>query len=152
MRRMREGRWGNECIVATKNRADHTGTGSVGPPHLCHCEERTDAASALATKQSPGHPLMNRQYYVYLMTNARNSVIYTGVTNDLNRRVYEHKSGLAGGFTVRYNVTKLVYYEVFQNIEDAILREKQIKAGSRERKVRLVDSTNERWRDLYGEL
>ena len=86
------------------------------------------------------------------MTNARNSVIYTGVTNDLNKRVYEHKSGLAGGFTVRYNVTKLVYYEVFQNIEDAILREKQIKAGSRERKVRLVDSTNERWRDLYGDL
>ncbi len=66
---------------------------------------------------------MDRQYYIYIMTNKRNTVIYTGVTNDLKRRVYEHKEKLAEGFTKKYNITKLVYYEVFEDIENAILRE-----------------------------
>jgi len=79
-------------------------------------------------------------------------VLYTGVTNDLVRRIYEHKEKLIKGFTAKYNITKLVYYEVFDNTENAILREKQIKAGSRQRKVALVNSMNEEWRDLYGEL
>jgi putative endonuclease len=86
--------------------------------------------------------MMTKQYYVYIMTNIRNTVLYTGVTNDLIRRVYEHKAKLADGFTKKYNIVKLVYYEVFEDIENAILREKQIKAGSRQKKIQLIDSTN----------
>ena len=86
------------------------------------------------------------------MANALNTVIYTGVTNDLKRRVYQHREKLTGGFTSRYNVSKLVYYEVFQNIENAIIREKQIKGGSREKKVQLVNGLNKEWQDLYEEL
>jgi putative endonuclease len=93
-----------------------------------------------------------KQYYVYIMTNKDNKVLYTGVTNDLKRRVYEHKNKLAGGFTKKYNVIKLVYYEVFEDIENAILREKQIKGGPREKKVQLVNSMNKEWRDLYEGL
>jgi len=96
--------------------------------------------------------MVSRQYYVYVMTNNRNTVLYVGVTNDLIRRVYEHKEKLADGFTKKYNVVKLVYYEVFDDIENAILREKQIKAGSRHKKVRLINDTNREWRDLYDEL
>jgi len=95
---------------------------------------------------------MNRQYYIYIMTNKRNTVFYTGVTNDLKRRVYEHKEKLAEGFTKKYNVTKLVYYEVFDDIESAILREKQIKAGSRQKKIELINSMNKEWRDLQEAL
>ena len=95
---------------------------------------------------------MSKQYYVYIMTNSRNTVLYTGVTNDLKRRVYEHKEKLVSGFTRKYNITKLVYYEVFKDIENAILREKQIKAGSRQRKIDLISGMNEEWRDLYEEL
>ncbi|MBA7693819.1 excinuclease ABC subunit C [Candidatus Aerophobetes bacterium Ae_b3b] len=95
---------------------------------------------------------MNKQYYIYIMTNQRNTVLYTGVTNNLKRRVYEHKEKLVDGFTKKYNITKLVYYEVFEDIESAILKEKQIKAGSRQRKIELINSMNKEWRDLYGEL
>jgi len=86
------------------------------------------------------------------MTNSRNTVLYVGVTNDLIRRAYEHKEKLADGFTRKYNIVKLVYCEVFEDIENAILREKQIKAGSRQKKVQLIDSINEEWHDLYHEL
>ena len=72
---------------------------------------------------------MGGQYYVYMMTNKNDNVIYTGITSDLKRRVYEHKEKLINGFTKKYNITKLVYYEVFEDPENAILREKQIKAG-----------------------
>ena len=95
---------------------------------------------------------MKRQYYAYIMTNQRNTVLYTGVTNDLKRRVYEHKEKLAEGFTKKYNITKLVYYEVFEDIENAILREKQIKGVSGQRKIELINSMNREWRDLYEEL
>ena len=95
---------------------------------------------------------MKRQYYVYIMTNPRNTVLYTGVTNDLQRRVFEHKNKLVDGFTKRYNLTRLVYYEVSDNIEGAILREKQIKAGSRQDKIDLIESVNRDWHDLYDEL
>ncbi len=95
---------------------------------------------------------MDRQYYIYIMTNKRNTVLYTGVTNDLQRRVYEHKEKLTEGFTKRYNITELVYYEVFGDIENAILREKQIKGGSRQKKIDLIHSMNREWRDLYEEL
>jgi putative endonuclease len=96
--------------------------------------------------------LVSRQYYVYIMTNKRNAVLYVGVTNDLIRRVYEHKEKLADGFTKKYNIVKLVYYEVCEDVRSAILREKQIKAGSRQKKIELVNSMNSAWRDLYEEL
>jgi putative endonuclease len=86
------------------------------------------------------------------MTNNRNTVLYVGVTNDLIRRVYEHKEKLADGFTRKYNIVKLVYYEIFEDIENAIIREKQIKAGSRQKKVQLINGINREWRDLYDEL
>ena len=95
---------------------------------------------------------MNRQFYVYIMTNNGNTVLYTGVTNNLKRRVYEHKEMLADGFTRRYKINKLVYYEVFEDIENAILREKQIKGGSRQKKIELINTMNEGWRELYEEL
>ena len=95
---------------------------------------------------------MDRQYYVYIMTNKHNKVLYTGITNDLKRRVYQHKEKLLNGFTKKYNITKLVYYEVFQDPENAILREKQIKAGSRQKKIDLINSTNRKWLNLYEEL
>ncbi len=91
---------------------------------------------------------MSENYYVYIMTNKRNTVLYTGVTNNLKKRVYEHKEKLTDGFTKKYNITKLVHYEVFEDIEIAILREKQIKAGSRQKKIDLVNSQNEEWADL----
>ena len=96
--------------------------------------------------------MTKRQGYVYLMTNKGNTVIYTGVTSDLQKRVYEHKQKLLAGFTEKYNVQKLVYYEVFDNMESAILREKQIKGGSRERKLSLINSANHQVRDLYDGL
>jgi putative endonuclease len=86
------------------------------------------------------------------MTNKNNAVLYTGVTNSLKRRVYEHKEKMLGGFTKRYNITKLVYYEVFESIENAILREKQIKAGPRKNKISLINKTNHEWKDLYENL
>ena len=92
---------------------------------------------------------MDKQYYIYIMTNVKHSVLYTGVTNDLKKRVYQHKAKLADGFTKRYNTTKLVYYEVFEDIENAIFREKLIKGGSRRKKIDLINSMNEQWVDLY---
>lgn len=93
-----------------------------------------------------------KQYYVYMMTNKNDTVIYTGVTNDLRKRVYEHKEGLVKGFTKKYKATKLVYYEAFGNIQDAIKREKQIKKGPRRKKEELIGEINKNWEDLYGGL
>ena len=86
------------------------------------------------------------------MTNRNNTVLYTGITNDLKRRVYEHKEKLVDGFTKKYNIIKLAYYEVFEDPENAILREKQIKAGSRQKKINLINSVNGEWLDLYEEI
>lgn len=86
------------------------------------------------------------------MANKSNTVLYTGVTNDLKRRVFEHRERLIKGFTNKYKITKLVYYEVAQDIESAILREKQIKGGSRQKKIDLILSMNKKWRDLAEEL
>ena len=96
--------------------------------------------------------MMSNQYYVYIMTNKRNTVLYTGVTNDLRKRDYEHKGKLVDGFTKKYNITKLVYYEIFQDPENAIMREKQIKAGSRQKKIDLINQMNREWQDLYEQL
>lgn len=93
-----------------------------------------------------------RQYFVYIMTNLANNTLYAGVTNDLRRRVYEHKEKMVEGFTKRYNTVKLVYYEVYDSVEDAIRREKQIKGGSRQKKLDLIESMNHGWWDLYEEM
>ena len=86
------------------------------------------------------------------MTNTTNRVLYTGVTNDLKRRVYEHKEKLVEGFTKKYNIGKLVYHELCEDIESAIVREKQIKGGSRQKKIQLANSMNKEWCDLYEKL
>jgi putative endonuclease len=86
------------------------------------------------------------------MTNKWNRVLYTGITNDLLRRVQEHKDRTTRGFTKRYNVSKLVYYEVADDVESAILREKQIKGGSRKDKIALIKSMNSEWRDLFEDI
>jgi putative endonuclease len=86
------------------------------------------------------------------MTNDHNKVLYTGVTNDLRRRVFEHKEKLANGFSKKYNINKLIYYEVFEDSLNAITREKQIKAGSRKKKTELIHKMNKLWKDLYFEL
>ncbi len=91
---------------------------------------------------------MEKYYYVYILTNKYNTVLYTGVTNSLVKRVYQHKNKIYRGFTQRYNVDKLVYFEVFQDVYAAIHREKQIKAGSRQKKIDLVCSMNPNWSDL----
>jgi putative endonuclease len=95
---------------------------------------------------------MNRRSYVYFLTNKSNTVLYTGVTSDLIKRVYEHKNKLVDGFSKKYNLTKLVYYEIFDAIENAIAREKQIKGWIRKKKEDLIDNMNPDRRDLYDEL
>ena len=88
-------------------------------------------------------------YYVYILTNAHHNVLYTGVTNDLERRCYEHKQKKIKGFTQKYNVDKLIFYERFEYIELAIAREKQIKGYSRIKKSALIDQFNKAWKELY---
>jgi putative endonuclease len=90
-----------------------------------------------------------KRLYVYLMTNQNNSVLYTGVTSNLAGRVWTHKQKQVKGFTRKYNIDKLVYYEIFNDPYSAIAREKQIKAGSRIRKTQLINSVNINWVDLY---
>lgn len=91
-------------------------------------------------------------YFVYILTNRKNTTLYTGVTNNLYQRVKQHKSGKSSAFTEKYHITKLVYYEVFENIYDAISREKQIKGGSRQKRIDLVNEDNPAWSDLFHEL
>lgn len=91
-------------------------------------------------------------YYVYMLTNWNNKVLYTGVTNDLERRIYEHKNKLVKGFTAKYNVNKLVYFECTSDITSAIAREKQIKGWTRQKKNELVQGVNPKWRDLSAEF
>ena len=95
---------------------------------------------------------MDKQYYVYIMTSKNNAVLYTGVTNDLRRRAYEHKHGMCEGFSKKYNAVKLVYYEIFHDPYHAIAREKQIKGGPRRKKIELIDGMNPEWQDLYDML
>ncbi len=95
---------------------------------------------------------MHKQFYVYILTNKNNTVLYTGVTNDLNRRVFEHKNKLLEGFTKKYNADKLVFYEAYDEINNAIAREKQIKGGSRLKKIKLIEEMNCGWKDLSDEI
>jgi putative endonuclease len=95
---------------------------------------------------------VGKQYYIYIMTNTHNTVLYTGVTNNLPRRAYEHRNGLGGIFTKKYNVWKLVYYEIGEDVNSVIAREKKIKGGSRKKKLELINTMNPEWKDLYEEL
>lgn len=96
---------------------------------------------------------MSKQtYYVYILTNFTHTVLYTGVSNDLIRRVYEHKDKCIKGFTQKYNVDQLVYYEVFEDPRNAIEREKQMKAGSRAKKLALINRMNPEFKDLYDQI
>ena len=91
-------------------------------------------------------------YCVYIMTNEISTVLYTGFTSDLKSKAYSHKEKLVDGFTKKYNLTKLVYYETCESHEGALWREKQIKSFSRQKKIDLIDSVNEKWEDLYETL
>jgi putative endonuclease len=95
--------------------------------------------------------LRTNKYYTYILTNSSDKVLYTGVTNDLERRCYEHKNKLIKGFTSKYNIQKLVYFEIFDQVESAIAREKQIKGLLRVKKIRLIEDFNSEWQDLCPE-
>ena len=93
-----------------------------------------------------------KQYYVYILASKRNGTLYTGITSDLIKRVYEHKNKLTEGFTKKYDVNILVHYEIFEDPENAIIREKRIKAWKRKWKLRLIEEENPHWDDLYESL
>jgi putative endonuclease len=95
---------------------------------------------------------MNKRFYVYIMTNPKHSALYTGVTSNLQARVFEHKEKLVKSFTSRYNINMLVYYEELADAPRAIAREKQIKGGSRQNKINLIEGINPNWCDLYEQL
>jgi putative endonuclease len=93
-----------------------------------------------------------RQPAIYIMANRRNGTLYIGVTSNLPQRAYQHREGLTPGFTKRYGCKSLVYYEQYEDMESAIAREKHLKAGSRERKIDLIEKLNPDWRDLYDDF
>ncbi len=95
---------------------------------------------------------MEKQFYVYILAKARNSTFYVGMTSELARRISEHKNEIAEGFTKKYGVKMLVYYEVHQNAESAIIREKQLKKWNRPWKMRLIETMNSDWKDLYEDI
>lgn len=90
--------------------------------------------------------------YVYILFSKRNGTLYVGVTSDLIKRIFEHKNKFADGFTKKYNVDKLGYYEIYDNIEDAIMREKKLKGSSRKKKLELIEINNPNWHDLYYDI
>ena len=96
--------------------------------------------------------MYEKLYSVYIMTNHHNTTLYTGVTNDLYRRIQQHRSKEGSSFTRKYNLTKLVYFEITEDISAAILREKQIKVGSRQKKEDLINSINPTWQDLFEDI
>jgi len=93
-----------------------------------------------------------KQAAIYILASGRNGTLYTGVTSQLVQRVWQHKNNFVPGFTQKYQVHELVYFELCEDMYTAIAREKQIKAGSRDKKVALIESVNPEWRDLYGEI
>jgi putative endonuclease len=115
---------------------------SEGSPRMCH-PERSEGSYLLKG---------DKMYYVYILTNKYNKVLYVGITNDLIRRTYEHKSNLVEGFTSKYNVHKLVYYDLTSDVMSAITREKQVKGWTRNKKIKLIESMNPGWKDLYDEI
>ena len=96
--------------------------------------------------------MKNKQGFVYILTNKHNTVFYTGVTSNLRRRIWEHKNNVVKGFTQKYNVHKLVYYEIFDEIGTALEREKYTKGKKRTYKLNLIESGNPEYKDLYGDI
>ena len=134
-------------IVIARSKATKQSRMMSGLPYgYRHCEERSDEAIQKEFEMN------NKQGYIYILFSKRNGTLYTGVTSNLAHRVYEHKNKLLEGFTKKYNVDKLGYFEVFDDITKAIEREKQIKAGSRKNKIKLIESMNPEWKDLYNEI
>lgn len=95
---------------------------------------------------------MRTEGYIYILASKRNGTLYIGVTSDLVRRIYEHKNDLADGFTNKHSVHDLIYYEKYDSIEDAIVREKQLKKWKRDWKLKLIEGFNPDWKDLYDEI
>ncbi len=95
---------------------------------------------------------MEKQYYTYILTNRKNGTLYIGVTNNLIKRIYEHKNNLVKGFTKKYNLHNLVHYENFNEINEAITREKRMKKWKRQWKIELIEKNNPTWEDLYSEI
>lgn len=95
---------------------------------------------------------MNKKGYIYILFNKKNGTLYVGVTSDLIKRIYEHKNKIIDGFTKKYAIDKLGYYEIYEDIESAIQREKQIKSGFRKKKIELIESMNPDWNDLYHQI
>ncbi|MBQ8668376.1 GIY-YIG nuclease family protein [bacterium] len=95
---------------------------------------------------------MEKQGYVYIITNKNDSTLYVGVTSDLVKRIWEHKNHVVEGFSKRYNLEKLIYFESFEDIEQAILREKYLKGKKREYKIALIEDSNKEWKDLYNDI
>ena len=94
----------------------------------------------------------DKKGYVYILFNKRNGTLYTGVTSNLLKRIYEHKNKVMEGFTSKYDVDKLGYFEIYESIKDAIEREKQLKSGARKKKISLIEQINPEWRDMYEDL
>ena len=113
---------------------------------MCHSELVSESQDLELTMKE------DKQYYVYILTNKSNNVLYIGVTNDLIRRISEHKTKLVEGFTKKYNLQKLVYYEATNDIESAINREKQLKNWHRDWKMNLIDQFNPDWKDLSNDF
>ena len=95
---------------------------------------------------------MNRQPAVYLLTNKPNGTLYVGVTSNLVQRIWQHKNNITKGFSCKYNLTNLVYYELCESMYEAISREKKLKAGSRKKKISLIENMNKNWNDLYSDI
>lgn len=95
---------------------------------------------------------MDKQFYVYILASKRNGTLYIGVTSDLVQRIWQHKNKMLEGFTQKYNVDRLVYYEAHSNVESAIIREKQMKKWRRAWKIRLIEGKNSDWKDLYDDI
>ena len=95
---------------------------------------------------------MEKQFYVYILASKRNGTLYLGVTSDIVKRVWQHKNGLAEGFTKKYGIERLVYYEIYEDAENAIKREKQLKKWRRAWKIELIEEKNSEWRDLYVDI
>ncbi len=93
-----------------------------------------------------------KNYYVYILSSQKSGTLYIGVTNNLAKRVYEHKENLVSGFTQKYNVYNLVYFEKYNDINEAILREKGVKKWKRQWKIELIEKKNPKWKDLYNEI
>jgi len=98
------------------------------------------------------HAVVQKKYYVYILTSKNHRVLYTGVTNNLQRRIGEHDEKKGSEFTLKYHIRRLVYYETFDDAHTAIAREKQIKAGSRQKKIQLIEGMNPEWKDLGQQL